>query len=349
MNGEKNEPVEFEMLAEAHIVGEVTHADFTFMVWEFGNKSPGEKRRLCLRLAGGFQKIDNDTLNQIAKSATKRGPYTNLGMANEIIVLSSLFLRRRFSWPILIRVGNNPMMMPSDFYDPCQELRGQYSNLGDLKEWFGLWDKTTDDVFRHDYLRAARLYYFACNLMDKDVGAAYLIFTSAIETLSGKYVLKEPAKLGEINPELDKCIDDVIKDLDVAEKLRAAALKGAKNTKKKFVEFAMSNIADAFWEEGTGPLHSRVKKEEISQVLKNIYDQRSLTLHDGVPFPIYIYEMCPKDRGEIRTAPTMVTEGRRWERNDYIPYIHFMERLVSHVLHHYFQRYALECSVKEGG
>ena len=330
MDHSKIETVEFETLAEVHIVGSISHSDFNFTTWEFGDKPAGESRKLCLRLSGESQMIDSDSLNKMAGATTKKGPYTNLGRSQEIIVLSSFFLRRRLTMPVLVRMGDNPMIINQDAYDPCHELRNGSSNLASLKEWFKLWDKE-DATSQHDYLRAARLYFFACRLMDKDLGASYLMFTSAIEALAKNHELRSEPRLSEINEPLDTAISELIDDPLIAEKLRTAALKKEGFIARKFVEFSMSNIEEAFWNEGAGPDYGRVKKENIQQILKNIYKQRSLTLHSGEPFPIYVYS-CPRDGGEISFAPACMTEGRKWEKKDYIPYIHFTERLTNHIL-----------------
>lgn len=327
--------VEFETLAEAPVLGRVSHADFDFMVWEFCDKPNGEPRKLCLRLSEEFQSIDSDCLVKRANVATKKGQYTNLARPQEIIVLSSLFLRQRLTMPTLVRMGDNPMIVHQDTYDPCHELRNGRSNLASLKEWFELLDKA-NARFRHDYLRAARLYYFACRLMDKDLGASYLMFTSAIEALAKHYELKNKPKLSEINAPLDEAIDDLIGDPLIAAKLRTVALKKEGFISKKFVEFVMSNLQDTFWDEGTGPDYGRVKREHMQQILKNIYNQRSLTLHGGEPFPYYVYN-CPKDGSEICFASACMAGDRKWRKKDYIPYIHFMEKLTSHILRTYLK------------
>ncbi len=343
MDTKKTETREFETLAEAHIVGQIDHGDFRFMIWEISDKPPGEERKLCLRLFSAPHIIDSEAIDKLVRAATRKGRYTNLHRSQEIIVLSSLFLHRRFTLPTLVRMGDQPTIIGLGEYDPCHELRAGSSNLADLKGSFELWDQVEDPDFKHNYIRAARLYYFACRLLDKDLGASYLMLTSAIEALAADHALKDEPGLVELNPTLAKVISEDVDDNGVAEKLREAALQGERFIGRRFVEFTQLNIEDKFWDEGTGPDFRSVKKGDITRILKNIYKQRSKTLHEGEPFPAYIY-MCPRDRGEICNAPSFMTEGRRWDKANYIPYIHFMERLTNHVL-----RTALRRHVSAGG
>jgi len=101
----------------------------------------------------------------------------------------------------------------------------------------------------------------------------------------------------------------------------------------------------------------RIDETNLIPLLKKIYDQRSKTLHTGEPFPFYIFdrttlpglENYPEElwlakpiiphHQEMDEIPigTMMYGGRTWESKDFIPYPHFFERLVNHVLKNYLK------------
>src|SRR3990167_5006504 len=91
---------EYEIIADAHIVGAITYGPYYFTIWEIGHKTEGELRRLCLRI----QEKSFDENEKPCETASKSGFYHGGGIAGELVALASLFLRRRLKLGHIVRM-----------------------------------------------------------------------------------------------------------------------------------------------------------------------------------------------------------------------------------------------------
>lgn len=336
---------EFEVTGDAPFVGELTYGPYYFCLWDMPPHMPGEKRLLCLRITG------------------KELPTLFPTIPQDFISLASLFLRRRLILGPVTRLGDRPSRFhtgfksSSDYVDidvVCGETEtivGE-TNLGDLSKWLPLTENLEKAIY-DKYILAARFYQRALEMIETATDMAYLNLVSAIETLSSD------TDIGRIEiASFDRGLSDAIRKVnppDLREEIEGRIINSIPFIKRKFVEFIKRHVDDSFWDYRRRPeTHGRVEPDDLEGLLKNIYDQRSRTLHTGELFPEYIYlstkltDISHLDyntaikrigRNYMEEIPgySMTMDDRSWKAGEYIPYPHFFERLVNHVLKNYLK------------
>ena len=203
-----------------------------------------------------------------------------------------------------------------------------FSGLSDLSDWLKKVEKL-DEKYHLRFILAVRLYHQALLQIENFPELAYLNLVSAIETLSRDYDVGK-ISLSELNPNLATLVNSV-KDKKLGQQIEEAILKKERCIGRRFVKFILDHIENKFWDEENRPEIGLIKPEELQDLLKKIYNQRSSTLHMGEPFPPPIYN-APIRGSEICPAKGVERSGRRWGNKDFIPNPHFFERLVNHVL-----------------
>ncbi len=194
--------------------------------------------------------------------------------------------------------------------------------------------------YHQRFILSARLYHRAISSIDEQPDMAYLDLVSAIETLSQYHEL-EDLKLSDLNnKKLTKLVDQV-SPTELKEKIQSAILKSNRFIKRKCVAFIFENLDESFWTDQRRPTIGRIQKGDLPQLLERIYDQRSKTLHNGDPFPGYIF--YNSSVGEEISSSLGITMGEKhWNPKDFIPYPHFFERLVNHVLKNFLEKHQME-------
>jgi len=301
---------EYEVTVNAYIVGEFTYGPYHFTIWEFSLKQEGEERKLCLQVREkAFSKDE-----QPWRSAKRTGFYHGGGIADELVALASLFLRRRFTLGPIVRMDDRPKLlsMGKGWIDKAV-VAGQ-SNLGELPEWLKLVEGL-DSNYHQRFILAVRLYHRALQLIEEQPDIAYLNLVSAIEVLCQDTKIEE-IKLSDLDKELAKLLDSVRKR-DLRDKIEQAILRREQFIGRRFVAFLLDHIEESFWTEGKRPKYGQIKPEELPDLLRRIYEQRSRTLHTGEPFPPAVFSP-PIMGAEIDLGLAMVVGDRRWEAKDYI-------------------------------
>jgi len=176
---------------------------------------------------------------------------------------------------------------------------------------------------------AVRLYHQALLQIENFPELAYLNLVSAIETLSRDYNIGK-ISLSELNQNLATLVNSV-KDKQLGMQIEEAILKKERYIGRRFVRFILDHIVSDFWEDKNRPEIGLINPDELQGLLKKIYNQRSSTLHMGEPFPPPTYQ-APIRGAEICPAKGVERSGRKWDNKDFIPNLHFFERLVNHVL-----------------
>jgi len=125
---------------------------------------------------------------------------------------------------------------------------------------------------------------------------------------------------------------DSVEDIQLRQKIECHILNRERFINRKFVSFILSHIDDDFWKYKGRSKTARIEPDELPELLKRIYDQRSRTLHAGEPFPIAIFLPPSPIGAEKMTGLAMASRGKLWKKKDFIPYPHFFERLVNFVL-----------------
>ena len=322
---------EFEVITDGETVGNCEFEPFYFCIWEFSyDKKAGEERKLCLRI-----NHKNYPLTDFPLHAYKEESYYHGGdIVDEILALSSLFLQRRFKRGPMVRWDDKPHLMPKFKEWIDRSLMMEKRNLTELSSWFEL-AKGLDDNLHQKFILATRLYHQAILIIEDQPDLAYLNLISAIEALCREQKIKK-VELYELDPRLAKLVDS-IEDLELKAKIERAIINREHFISRKFKEFIVKHTEKSFWEFERRPKLGKIEPNELDNLLKRIYDQRSKTLNEGQPFPSYLLR-SPLQGSEIAFAKSTMVGGKRWEEKDYIPYPHFFERLVNHVLKTYLIR-----------
>jgi hypothetical protein len=319
--------VEYEVIADSHITGDLEFGPYYFTIWEYLPKKEGEPRKLCLRIKSKAQLYYVPGISE-----SKKEPYYHGGsLADEFVVLASLFLRRRLTLSAKVRVNDKPEIIPTRIVPGWIDRQLiEPANLRDLEPYFKKLENF-DPRCHQRFILAVKFYHQAIEIIEEHPILAYLNLVSAIEVLCQDFDIGV-VTLREIDEKLAELIDKV-EDGCLRGELEAHILKKEKFIRRRFASFILSYLEDSFWDEPR-PERGLIGPATLPTLLKRIYDQRSKTLHSGDPFPPVIissdYELCP--------ACSVSHIGRVWKPSEYIPTVHFFEKLVNHVLKNYISR-----------
>jgi hypothetical protein len=335
---------EYEVIADSNITGEITYGPYHFITWDWAIHRRGERRLLCLGVE------QEEAL-----------PPLPLTRAKEFLYMASLFLRRRLVLGLMTRWDNKPSRGPSSLesdkhrYVDVDIIRGT-TNLGELSAWLPLLEHLEPDK-HNKFILSTRFYSQALEHIEVAPDMAYLELVSAIETLCQDANIGEKS-LAEIDDGLAKLVNKVGPPV-LKQEIEKAIIKRERFINKKFIKFIQQHTDESFWNYLSRPKEQfRINPADLERVLDNIYGQRSRTLHAGEPFPDYIFlqsslpdlEDYPEESyintkiiirysplEEIPSGISITIGGRTWKSKDYIPYPHFFERLVNHVLKNYLK------------
>ncbi len=211
--------IEYEVSVDGHTVGECNLLGlYYFTIWEISYKKDGEKRKLCLRIKEKQYSEDDNPW----KIADKKGFYHGGDIADEILALSSLFLRRRFKRGPKVRWNDKPMLFlkPEEWID--KPLITGKRKLTDLPYWFGLATRL-DNNLHQKFILAVRLYYQSILLIEEQPDIAYLNLVSSIETLCQNQDIGR-IELRDLDVGLAKLVDKIGNN-DLKQKIERAILK----------------------------------------------------------------------------------------------------------------------------
>lgn len=323
---------EYSVTADADIIGEVSYGPFYFTIWELDHLSqPGQERALCLRVSYPLPEVPESYWD----AASFSGYYHGGGMADEVVILSSLFLRRRLRVDKVVRLGDSPRMfaerLRSRPIDP--EILEGPTNLDTLTTWFELLEKLPSGLHQR-FILSAKFYQQALQRADEDPTTAYLHLVSAIEVLSGDFDIGEMA-LAESDPSLDRLVKR-INDEELRRDIEKAIIGNQRFIGRRFKKFILHYIDEDFWREPTSERLRTISQAEIEKLLGRIYRQRSRTLHAGEPFPPSV-NYAPHKGEEMPLGLGEMSGDRRWESSGAVPLLHFFERLTRHVLLNYLR------------
>lgn len=318
---------EYEVIADTSIVGELKYGPYKFKTWEVSNKSEGEKRKLLLQICE--TKYDDEK----SKEEKKEKPYYHGGgIADELVILSSLFLRCRLYLGPITRMDDNPIMlnMKKAGWIDEQLIQGG-CNLENIADLLKLVEGLNPELHQK-FILAAKLYHQALLVIEEYPDIAYLNLVSAIEVLSGDTDIGK-IELSEIDEKLAIYVDS-IEDNTVKQNIKNHIIVRERFIRRRFVSFIIQHLDQSFWLRNR-PEQGKIEKEELASLLRRIYDQRSRTLHTGEPFPISVFFSPIPPGAEISKAVRMKAMSKSWEAKDFIPYPHFFERIVNYVLKTY--------------
>lgn len=320
---------EYEVITDSHIVGDMKFGPYYFAIWEFSLKKEGEKRKLCLRMNERSQ----TTFIPGVSESRKDSYYHGGRIADEIVILASLFLRRRLILGPQVRRDGKPELIRRDIkyrWNDEQLVKGR-SSLKDLEPSFKQLE-TFEPKLHQRFILSVKFYHQAIEIIEERSTMAYLNLVSAVEALCQDFDIGE-VKIKDIDDKLAELVDK-IEDRELKSELEKHIMKRNRLLKRRFVSFILAHLDDSFWEENR-PKYGLIEPKELQNLLKRIYDQRSSTLHSGEPFPPID---LTTDGEEICTAISVSHMEKEWKRHEFIPYVHFFERLVNHVLKNFISK-----------
>jgi hypothetical protein len=328
---------EFEVWADAHIVGDHHAPPYHLGIWEFSPRvGGGEPQRFYLRIeSAAFPKSIG--IGDVTMDSNPAG-----AIAEEFAMLAALFLRRRLRLGAQVREGDRPMWLDYSAFrgamDPA--LLEEGANLDVLADGFRLVSGLNPEV-QPRFILAARMYHQALPNIETAPDLAYLHLVSSIESLSRHHEIA-PVPLEELDEHLSQLVSRV-GDEGLRAELEAVVRKRERFIKRRFVDFVIAHTEEEFWAESTAPDYGRVKPPDLAGHLKGIYDQRSLTLHTGAPFPGYLLNAPIRTEAKLGPCEILFTsavyiDGKSWTKDQFIPFVHFFERLVNHVLKVFIKR-----------
>jgi len=321
--------VEFQVFADAEITGTAQYGPYELFQWEFG-KARDKERLLCLRITAATE------TEQGLEQPSKKGYYHGGGSAHELVTLASLYLRRRLKLGPAVRRNDRPMIFSQELKPIDEQLISGSSKLSGFSKWLSQIEKLKPRLHQ-PFILATKLYQQALDLIEEKPDLAYLNLVSSIEVLLKSHRLRKPG-FKEFDPVLSKLLDEV-EDSNLREKIEKRILNKERFISRRFVDFILKHIDESFWDNENRPKLGRIEPSDLEKLLKRIYQQRSKTLHEGDPFPPTFF-LPPLSNAELGLSLGMSSGGRRWERKDYVPYPHFFERLVHHVLNNFLKENA---------
>ena len=324
---------EYQVTADAYIVGDVSYGPYRFRVWEIGiDKKEGDDRWLCLRVEHRMTSDDD----RFWEAASRQGFYHGGGVPDEIVSLACLFLRRRLRLGRVVRMRDDPIMIDrhgrANGWIDRALVSGQ-SDLTVLREWFPLVEGLRSALHQR-FILAVKHYQQALHLIEDSPQIAYLSLVSAIEILSGDFDIGQPT-LADYDANLGLLVGQ-IQDQDLRRQIENRILRLQRFIGRRFVAFVEAYLDQTFWDEPDRAEQGRVDPSELRRLLKRVYGQRSKTLHEGEPFPATI-ERPPLQAEEIPSGYSVAVGERLWDQADFVPHPHFFERLVRHVLLNYLR------------
>jgi hypothetical protein len=333
--------IEYAVIADAHIVGDFTWGSINFSVWQMGLSSDQE-RWLCLRVRY-IELSDEERAasivypNKVSKKKRSKAFYHGGGVPEEIVTLATLFLRRRLKLGPTVRWRGLPRMFDESPKARHRQLTEGTSNLADLETWLNLVQGLQEELHL-SFMLAARLYQEALLQIESKPDFAYLNLISAIEALSNR-PSNVDAIIDDYDGDLAMLLHEVA-DEELRGKLQERILEHLNSGEigLRFRKFIVAHVEESFWEterpeEGFGC----VKPEQLDVLMKRVYDQRSKTLHEGRPFPPWIFHQSVYDEEMPLALGVSHAEGV-WSQDDFFPLPHFMERLTRHVLITFLRR-----------
>jgi hypothetical protein len=329
-------PKEYEVVTDAAVMGQLSYKGlYDLMLWDMPNKPPGQTRKLCLRVREKVSEPSNSGSRW--DNATKSGYYHGGGIADEILTVASLALRKRFKLRSIVRFDDIPLIVPqkTGWIDKPLIGEGNLYDIGQLLETM----ENLDIKYHNRFILAARFYYRALLMIEEEPDLAYLSLISAIEVLCQDTSIPPPP-LKEISQPLAQAISRIESD-EIRDDIISHIIRRERFISRKFVQFIMKHITDDFWPKSTvNARRGGIMADELPHLLKKIYAQRSRTLHDGEPFPPNIFRP-PRGDEDFPLETGILIGTRKWQEVDFIPYPHFFERLVNHVLKNFLRQHTV--------
>ena len=277
----------------------------------------------------------------INKKASQKGYYFKDGIVGELLAIFSLYFQCRFyliasyfgelsSHNVKTKAEINfiyqqcsPHIHPPIFSNRNKNFA---KGLGDFLDSI----KSLDTKYHQQFILACYHYSRALKEIGIDSEMIFVRLVSSIEALSEFIKLNDKDDLFE-----GKKFEDIIKNdvLSNEENIELKKIFDVRKAGKKFIRF-IEQYSMGFFKGGKyRAIHTKIKKSDLPNILKTIYDARSSYLHNGEP----MYLSQPnrnsyKWRWDTDPSLGMIIDNRKMTTSKKLPYTYWFEELVRHCL-----------------
>lgn len=316
---------EIEVKVRTGFVGEFDYGHFRFGIWDMGEPGYVGDRYLCFK--GALLHHGPGSLAE----GTKDAYYHGGGPMEEISALFALHFRTSFEPGRTVRMDDLPRRFSMDAKNrPATTLIR--NNLEDGKETLDLARSMRQDR-KLSFMLGLKFYSQALRQMDSEPDLAFISLISAVEAVAGTHYSEDVVGFDD---EMEQLLAR-IEDQELQSELRQVLWRRAA-VKRKVLKFFADYITPEFWSDSTRPPEEwqRVQEADYLVLMKRMYDVRSGFLHAGKPIPPMVFHSV--GGAEMDSSSSMQSGMRKWERNEYLPHISFIERLVNHLLNEYLKK-----------
>jgi hypothetical protein len=322
------EVLEFEVQAESSAADALNYGPYVLDRWDALPVMDGTRRSFVLRLKHYLGETS------AAASPTRAGFYHGISLQEEICTVACVFLRRRIRLGALLRLKDKPIRVAPASRAFNKVLASGRIQLSGIQHGLRMLE-SLPEKFHEPFILACRMYEEAIAALDDKPDLAYLLLVSCLEVFVAKY--SPSTTMADFSEDLREAVASH-PDRSAREALEKR-LCGDRLISRNFVIFTAAHITEEFWKASPNitPEQGRIQAEELPDILKRIYSQRSKTLHEAMPFPPNVLD-APESDAEIDRSTEVVVGDRRWTDKDMIPYVRFFERLVNFVLMEFLRR-----------
>lgn len=329
---------EYEVASEVRIHGQLTYSDGD-VVMRFITMEPNRDGLLKYTLS-----IFAPAEYRLPRyQASRDGYHFRGGGADEILSLTSLYLRCRF-FPVayVFRGITGPAMTKTEhdfsYVRPQRnadkflfdEEDRNFVNLGEFLDKV----RSLPQNLHHGFANAVRLYALAVREIGSNDELAYIHLVSAIEILSKDYAL--PTDHDPLLPTIDQ-IRELLSGAGTEAKNELGNLFGQRKSTMKFISFIQKYSGDTISERpAADALENKIYKDNLPNALKRIYRARSKFLHEGssmyMSMPGMTVGNCDYDSSLGGTF-----DNRELDPEEKLPNTSFFEGLVRTGLMNYLE------------
>lgn len=321
--GKDHSFTEVEVKVQTRFVGEFDLGHFRFGIWDLGNLA-GE-RALCFRGASlHYSKGDHI-------KASKDGFYHGITPLEELAALFSLHFSSSFEVGQVVRSDDRPRRWSFQRADQKIEVAGR--NLEGALTTINLAANLVGDM-KLPFMLGLKFHSLALRQWKTEPEMAFISFVSAIEAVAQSYGREE--EIG-FDSNLEGLLSRIA-DADLQANLRRTLWqRGA--VKRKVLAFIEDHTTDDFWNDPSRPIGEflRVQPEDFKGLMKRVYDARSAFLHTGAPPPPVFKQTVLG--AEVDPSLGAQHGDKKWDREEYLPHLSFIARLVQHLLITFLKRH----------
>lgn len=276
---------------------------------------------------------------------SKEGYYFKNGLIGELIALFSVYFQARFYLkatiigeltPRSIRLRDENEFQykrPSRFlnFEMFSEQKRNWAHKDGLKLFLDT-IRTLDQEYHQSLIRAFYWYAEAIKEIGVDRQLFFIKMVSAVEALLN--FIEAPS--GNLKVKLMKLVKEEF--FTEAEKNEIERWLENRKIRQRFMIF-LQNYSRGFFKKGKRKAkHCYIRKSELMNYAKRIYDARSTYLHSGKPMFLSIDIGAEgAEFWDLDPSLGMMVDRKRFTANEKLPRTRWFERLVNHCLKNFIE------------